>query len=60
MRKKLDSIELNAFDMILSKIFKRYTYKIYSIGMQEGYNWRSKLYKWQKKNEDVIDKYKFL
>lgn len=39
MRKKLDSIELNVFDMILSKVFKRYTYKIYSIGMQEGYNW---------------------
>jgi hypothetical protein len=45
MRKKLNYIELNAFEKILSKIFKRYTYKIYSIGVKDGYNWQVNLYK---------------
>lgn len=45
MRKKIDNFELNAFEKILSKVFKGYTYKIYSIGVQDGYNWRSNLYK---------------
>ena len=41
MRKKLNNIELNVFEKILSKIFKQYTYKIYSIGLKDGYNWQS-------------------
>jgi len=45
MRKKLNNIELNVFEKILSKIFKRYTYKIYSIGVQGGYNWQNNSYK---------------
>ena len=45
MRKKLNNIELNVFDKILSKILKRYTYKIYSIGVKDGDNWQSNLYK---------------
>ena len=45
MRKKLNNIELNVFDKILSKILKRYTYKIYSIGVKDGYNCQSNLYK---------------
>ena len=45
MRGILENIELNIFEKLLRKVFKRYTYKIYSIGMQDGYNWRSNLHK---------------
>lgn len=45
MRKKINNMDLNILEKILSKIFKQYTYKIYSIGVKDGYNWRSNLYK---------------
>lgn len=59
MRKKLNNIELNVFDKILSKILKRYTYKIYSIGVKDGYNWRSNLYKKKKKENMLLIYYSF-
>lgn len=31
----------NIFDKILSKVFSRYTYKIYRLGVMEGFNWKS-------------------
>lgn len=43
MREKNNNIELNIFEKILSKLLKQYTYKIYSIGVKDGYNWRSNL-----------------
>lgn len=32
-------MELNMLDKILSHLFKRYTYKIYRRGVQDGFNW---------------------
>lgn len=32
---------LNIFDKILSKVFSRYTNKIYRLGVMEGFNWES-------------------
>lgn len=39
MRNKIDNYEFNIFDRILSKMFKRHTYKIYQYGILVGYNW---------------------
>ena len=39
MRKELICFDLNILDKLLSKILKRYTYKIYSKGIVDGYNW---------------------
>ena len=30
--------EVNYFDYILMRVFKKYTYKIYRIGMKDGFN----------------------
>ena len=32
--------ELNIFETILSKMFRRYTYKIYKKGFNDGFNWK--------------------
>ena len=32
---------LNIFDKILSKVFSRYTNKIYRLGVMEGFNWEN-------------------
>ncbi len=32
--------ELNIFDKIIATILKRYTYKIYSIGVKDGFNFK--------------------
>ena len=34
-------MELNIIDNIIKCIFKKYTYKIYCLGMKDGYNWIS-------------------
>lgn len=39
MTKSLQS--LNFFDRILSKVFSRYTKKIYRLGVIEGFNWEN-------------------
>lgn len=39
MRKKINYSELNVFEKIISIILKKYTYKIYSSGVKDGYNW---------------------
>lgn len=33
-------MEFNLFDKVLFCIFKNYSYKVYSIGVKDGYNWR--------------------
>lgn len=38
---------LNIFDKILSKVFSRYTNKIYRLGVMEGFNWESEK-RWEK------------
>lgn len=41
---------LNIFDKILSKVFSRYTNKIYRLGVMEGFNWENqKLWEKMKK-----------
>lgn len=40
MTKSLQS--LNFFDRILSKVFYKYTEKIYRKGVKDGFNWREK------------------
>lgn len=35
-------MRINIIDKILIHIFKRYTYKIYSLGVQYGFNWQNK------------------
>lgn len=35
-------MRINIFDKILSCILKKYTYKIYKIGMIDYYNWNNK------------------
>jgi hypothetical protein len=32
-------VKFNILDEILLHIFKRYSYKIYKCGMQDGFNW---------------------
>lgn len=32
--------ELNLFEKVLSVVLKKYTYKIYRKGVQDGYNWK--------------------
>ncbi len=39
MRKEVICFDLNILDKLLSKILKRYTYKIYRKGIVDGYNW---------------------
>ena len=34
--------ELNIIDKILSKVFYKYTEKIYRKGVKDGFNWREK------------------
>lgn len=33
-------MELNLFEKILSKLFRKYTYKIYTRGVKDGFNWK--------------------
>ena len=33
-------MELNLLDEILFHIFKSYTYKIYRMGVKDGFNWK--------------------
>lgn len=33
--------ELNMFEKIVSIILKKYTYKIYKKGFNDGFNWKS-------------------
>lgn len=33
-------MRINILDKILSYIFKGYTYKIYRIGVKDGFNWK--------------------
>lgn len=35
-------MKFNILDEILLHIFKRYSYKIYKCGMQDGFNWNNK------------------
>lgn len=39
MREKINNSNLSIIEKIISKIFKKYTYKIYSNGIRDGYNW---------------------
>lgn len=39
MRKKINYLSLNFFEKVISIILKKYTYKIYSNGIKDGYNW---------------------
>lgn len=32
-------MKLNIFDEILLHIFKNYSYKIYKLGVRDGFNW---------------------
>lgn len=34
--------ELNLIEKLLYNICRKYTYKVYSIGVKSGYNWESK------------------
>lgn len=34
-------MRINIIDKILMHIFKKYTYKIYSLGVQYGFNWQN-------------------
>lgn len=45
-------MRINIFDKILSHILKRYTEKIYKIGMIDYYNWNNKNF-WQGCNKAV-------
>lgn len=33
-------MEFNVLDKVLFYIFKNYSYKVYSIGVKDGYNWK--------------------
>lgn len=35
-------MELNLLEEILFHLFKGYTYKIYTIGLRDGFNWKHK------------------
>lgn len=35
-------LKLNILDKILLHIFKRYSYKIYRLGVRDGFNWKNK------------------
>ncbi len=37
--KKMLYEELNWYEKILFIVLKKYTYKIFSIGVKQGYNW---------------------
>ena len=39
---KMNLLELNIFEKMLTVIFRRYTYKIYMSGVVDGFNWNSK------------------
>lgn len=41
MREKINNSNLSIIEKIISKILKKYTYKIYSNGIKDGYNWRN-------------------
>ena len=32
--------ELNVVEKVIFKIFKRYSIKVYKLGVKKGYNWR--------------------
>lgn len=34
-------MKLNLLEEVLLHIFKRYSYKIYRIGVQDGFNWKN-------------------
>ena len=36
-------MSINIIDKTLMHIFKRYTYKIYSLGAKDGFNWGNKI-----------------
>lgn len=37
-------MHLNIIDRILMHIFRKYTYKIYDMGVKEGFNWHDNRY----------------
>lgn len=41
MRINLIDIELNPLEYVLSKVFRKYTYKIYKKGVKDGFNWKN-------------------
>ncbi len=36
-------MRFNLLDEVLFHLFKSYTYKIYIIGIKDGYNWNNKM-----------------
>lgn len=52
--------ELNIIDKILSKVFYKYTERIYRKGVKDGFNWREKRWRFNmertKKNMEYIMK----
>ena len=44
--------ELSICDIIILKVFKNYTLKIYKIGLADAFNWENRKYK--RKEEQII------